>query len=562
LPYIEKENYNKVRQMKYTKFLLKTVLLFSTIFVLNVNFGIAQEKGKVLYDQPILMADRVSLSTDIYLPQGDGPFPSILLRTPYNKKGAKKDCEWFQSKGFAVVTQDCRGKYNSQGKFYAWINEREDGIETVKWIKAQKWSNGKIGGWGGSYVGYTQWAISDCLDVITPLVTGANVYDLIYPAGLFSLGLSFSWGLIVDAQQTNNIMPQQMQKAYSILPLSAAAEKTIGKKSQYIEDWLKHSKYDGYWQKQNHRGIAQGDVISVAGWYDIFLLDQLADFEALPQNEADRRLIILPLSHGKPTLEVDYGGPERMGDVIGISRKFMLKELTHKDIQVFTAPFYDKKYNLFIMGRNEYYGADHWPPRAVKYVDYYPASDGTLKTDIPQKNDSLSYRYDPLDPYPNLGGTAIGDGAGTALQNSNVKRKDQVFFESQTLDKPLVLLGPLNATLYVKSDVPNTDFYVCLQDVDKEGRIVNIQEGGASAAFGKSAVKELKVNIWATGYQLNPGHKLRAVICSSWFPRYNRNLNLGESIYSAKKSRVALQKIYFGSRYPSRIILPLIELKN
>ena len=541
-------------------YLLKIFILFSAVFILNADKGIAQEKLNVLYDQPVLMADRVSLSSDVYLPPGDGPFPCILLRTPYDKKGAKKDCEWFQSKGFAVVTQDCRGKYNSQGTFYPWLNEREDGIEAVKWIKAQKWSNGKVGGWGGSYVGYTQWAISDCLDVITPLVTGANVYDLIYPAGLFSLGLSFSWGLIVDAQQTNNVTPQQMQEAYSILPLSAAAEKTIGKKSQFMDDWLKHSEYDSYWRQQNHRGIAQGDVISIAGWYDIFLLDQLADFEGLPQNEADQRLIILPLSHGKPTLEVDYGGTKKMGDVINLARNFMLKKLMDKDVRVFTAPFHDKKYNLFIMGRNEYYGADQWPPKAIKYVNYYPASDGTLKAAIPQGNDSLIYRYDPLDPYPNLGGTAIGDGAGTALQNDNVKRKDQVFFESEILDKPLILLGPLNATLYVKSDVPSTDFYVCLQDVDKDGRIVNIQEGGASVTFGKSAIKELKVNIWATGYQLNIGHKLRAVICSSWFPRYNRNLNLGEPIYSAKKSKVALQKIFFGSRYPSHIILPLIEL--
>ncbi len=548
---------NTMKIFSFTFFLRLFTLLIIFVLFANLNAG---DKGEVLYDQPVLMPDMVSLSTDIYLPAGEGPFPSILLRTPYDKKGAKKDCEWFQSKGIVAVAQDCRGKYHSQGTFYPWRNEREDGIETVKWIKAQKWSNGKVGGWGGSYVGYTQWAVSDCVDVVTPLVTGANVYDLIYPEGIFSLGLAFSWGFVVDNQQTNNIPPDKMKAAYSILPLSSASVKTYGKRSLFMDDWLKHTAYDHYWQTQNHRGIARGDVVSVAGWYDIFLLDQIADFQALSKNKHDCRLFILPLSHGKPSLEVDYGGAKKMGDVMSLVKNFMLKKLTGQNVSVFTAPFKDKKYNLFIMGRNEYYGADSWPPRAVRFIKYYPFSDGSLKTAIPTDTDSLAYRYDPLNPYPNLGGTAIGDGAGPALQNKNLKCKDQVFFESERLNKPLTLLGPLSATLYVKSNVPDTDFYVCLQDVDEKGQIVNIQEGGASVSFIKPAVKKLQVNIWATGYQINAGHKLRAVICSSWFPRYNRNLNSGEPIFSAQNSRTALQKIYFGSGYPTHIVLPLIDL--
>jgi len=545
---------------------IKFVLILSfLIFVSGVYAadepGIVN-KGSVQFDQPILMSDRISLATDIYIPPGEGPFACILIRTPYDKKGSKKDCEWFQKNGFAVVSQDCRGKYHSQGKFYPWRNERADGIETVKWIRAQKWSNGKISSWGGSYVGYTQWAVSDQVDVITPLATGSDVYDLIYPSGIFSLGLAFSWGFIVDSQQTNSINPEQSRASYSILPLSSAAEATYGKSSVFMDDWLRHTERDKYWQSQCNRGIAKGDVLSIAGWYDIFLLDQLADFEDLPVNRADHRLIVTPMCHGTQALENTYGGAEKTGDAISLARRFLIRHLKDEQMQVFKPPFKDTKYNLFIMERNEFYGADNWPPKATSFIDYYIGADKTLSPVVPQDSDVLTYNYDPADPYPNLGGTAIGENVGPALQNSNVGRKDQVVFESSELNSSLVLLGPISATLYVSSDAINTDFYVCLQDVFEDGRIVNIQEGGASVSLTKSDVKKLNVDIWAAGYQLNPGHKLRTVICSSWFPRFNRNLNSDEPIYSAVESKIARQKIHFGGEYPSHITLPVLKVRK
>lgn len=542
---------------------LTLVLLFQLCIAVafSDNEVIAGELGKHLTDQSVIMTDGTALATDIYLPDGDGPFTCILIRTPYNKNGTKGDCEWFQEKGFAVVTQDCRGKYSSQGKFYPWINERSDGLTTLEWIRDQEWSDGKIGAWGGSYVGYTQWAISDQLDVITPYVTGADMYDLFYPAGIFSLGLSFSWGFIVDAQETNSIQSEKSKASYSILPLSASAESTIGKKSEFIEDWLKHENRDEYWQSQNHRGIANADVFSIAGWYDIFLLDQLADFEALETNSNDNRQIVTYFCHGNAAMKNDYGGLTKTGDPASLAKQYLINHLRDDESEIFMPPFKDTKYNLFIMERNEFYGAENWPPKATSFVNYYFGPNEYISTTKRKDKTSLTYNYDPADPHPNLGGTAIGANVGPSLQNSNVERRDQVIFESSELDSSLVLLGPISATLYVSSDAKSTDFYVSLQDVFENGDIVNIQDGGARVSFDNLEIEKLDIDVWATGYQLEVGHKLRVVVCSSLFPRYNRNLNSGVPIYSAEKIIVSRQKIHFGPEYPSHITLPVLDLK-
>ena len=547
--------------MKFVKITLVLLFQFYINGIFSINEVFAQELEKHLINHSVIMTDSIALATDVYLPEGEGPFTCILIRTPYNKNGTKGDCEWFQKRGFAVVTQDCRGKYNSEGKFYPWVNERSDGLTTLEWIRNQEWSDGKIGTWGGSYVGYTQWAISDQVDVITPYVTGADMYDLFYPSGIFSLGLSFSWGFIVDSQETNSISAEKSQASYSILPLSASADSTIGKKSEFMDHWLKHEERDEYWQLQNHRGIAKADVISIAGWYDIFLLDQLADFEALNSNANNNRQIVTYFCHGTAAMANDYGGSTKTGDPALLAKQYLINQLRDDEANIFMPPFKDAKYNLFIMERNEFYGADNWPPKATSFQNYYFGPNENISTTMPKESTSSTYNYDPANPYPNLGGTAIGANVGPSLQNSNVERIDQIVFESLKLDSSLVLLGPISAELYVSSDVKNTEFYVCLQDVFENGDIVNIQEGGVSVSFDNSEIDLLNIDVWATGYQLNAGHKLRVVVCSSLFPRYNRNLNTGETIYSATEIKVAEQKIYFGQKYPSHITLPILYLE-
>jgi len=544
----------------------KILYNFFLVFFLLPGISICQDNKQesdtlkmITYHDSVMMKDGVRLATDIYLPNAEGKYPVILVRTPYNKKGLEKGGALYTSKNYVLITQDVRGKFESEGQFYPFVNERTDGLTTVDWIRRQPWANGKIGGWGGSYVGYTQWAIADVLDAITPELTSANMYGLIYPGGVFSLATAFNWGLIVDAKTVNHVKPDKILDSYWILPLSVADDSTT-KDIAYINDWLAHETDDLYWQTQNHRKIATAPVFSRAGWYDIFLMPQILDFQFLDDEiRIKSRLIIGPWCHGKQAWENDYGGGEKKGNKTIWMTGFLDENLKDQPFDYADPVYKDKIYNLFVMGRNEYYASNTWPPKAVEFTPYYFAPENLLSADLPSKEGKLEYTYNPADPFPNKGGTFLGMNVGAAVQNENSSRNDQLIFETDFLESELILLGPLSATLYASSDVPSTDFYISLHDVMPNDTIINIQESGKRVDM-ESGINKIDIDIWATGYQLNPGHRLRVVITSSLFPRYNRNLNSGEPIYSANTITKASQTIFYG-KHPSSVTLPILKWK-
>ncbi len=536
------------------------IFFLSLLFLLVCGSISAQDNEDfTLLSESIETSDGLMLATDIYLSDLKSLYPTILIRTPYNKANVKNLALQFIQQGYAVVVQDCRGKFESEGEFYAFKNEREDGLKTIKWIKNQPWYNGKIAGYGASYLGFTQWAVSDYLDAVCADFTGANIYDLIYPQGLFSLETSFNWGLVNDARTINSISPEKIQQSYWHLPLSEADDSAY-KDNNFINDWLLHEKNDNYWQSVNHRGIAKGPVFSIAGWYDIFLLGQLNDFISIDKKNAhpENKIIITPWCHGTQSLENDYGGVDKTGNTGALLQKFMAKIMLGNGEIKMEAPFTNHKYNFFIMERNEYFGSETWPPKEVKNIDYF-LEKNLISLKKPYKADKLSFVFNPEDPYLSIGGTSIGTDVGPAIQNENSNRTDQWVFETEVLDTPLTLLGSVSGSLYVSSSVRKTDFIIMVQDVFPDNTIVNIQEGGKQVELEPNEIVKIKLDSWPTGYQVNPGHKLRVVITSSWFPRFNRNLNSNEAIFSAKKSNKALQTIYLGPSHPSTITLPVLN---
>lgn len=532
-------------------------LLWATIVML-VASGCFLKPNKSEVD--ISMPDGIKLSTDVFIPKGNGPFPTLLVRTPYNKGIESWVGDAFGLKGIAVVIQDVRGKFKSEGEYYPFVNEREDGLQTVRWIKEQSWSNGIVAGWGTSYAGYTQWAVSDSLDFMVPLLTGANLYEFMYPDEMFSLQTAFNWGLVNAAPKSNDIPAEVLKESYGILPLSVADDSTI-RDITFINDWLAHESYDPYWEQMDHRGMAKGPVLSIAGWYDIFLKTQIEDFQALAsKGHPKNKLVIGPFCHGAQGVENKYGGEKKTGKPMKIF--FYTANTIKGKNKKLPSPLKEKKYNLFIMERNEYYGADTWPPRDTQITTWYIGEDHHFGPQQPISGGTLTYKYNPLDPFPNLGGTALGDGVGPALQNDNIHRADQLSFETAPLEQPMILLGPISATLWLYSTAPCTDFIICLQDVFPDGKIINIQEGGAKVQFEDDKPIQQEISVWATGYQLNPNHKLRVVISSSWFPRFNRNLNDCTPIAEAVHPVEADQNVYFGAERPSAIHLPILNIND
>ena len=530
-----------------------------SIFIVGCTTGLQSGEGRVYspghIELQLEMHDGVILSTDVFIPRTRKRVPAILVRTPYNKHSERWLAKTLNFFKIAVVIQDVRGKYESGGEFYPFINERDDGLETLEWIRDQPWSDGTVGGFGASYLGITQWAISDSLDFLVPMLTGASIYDFVYPEGVFSLKSAFAWGVVNASPKENSIPADKVSDGMFILPLSEADDSII-KDIGFLTDWMTHESENEYWEQLNWRGIAQAPLLSIAGWYDIFLLGQIRDFQALEAVEfPDNRMIIGPWCHGNPATGNQYGGEKRTGK----PRKLLaytVRAMKGKKYRL-GRPFKDARYNLFIMERNEYVGSETWPPEETVTVPYYIGPEFYLGPSAYSEDGLLSYVYDPSDPYPGLGGTALGDIVGPAWQNDNLGRTDQVVFETSILDKPLVLLGEISATLWLSSDRPCTGFVISLQDVLPDGRIVNIQEGAANVQFLGQEPERHEISVWSTGYQLNTGHRIRVVISSSWFPRFNRNLNNCEPVIAADKVFPATQKIYYGEDTPSSINLPV-----
>jgi putative CocE/NonD family hydrolase len=331
----------------------------------------------------------------------------------------------------------------------------------------------------------------------------------------------------------------------------------------FINDWIAHEKYDEYWKTQDFRGISKAPALSVAGWYDIFLKQQIADFQLLQKNgNPGSRLVIGPWCHGSQGFENKYGGNKKTGNQGEIIDNFLIHYLADKSQQVMEKPFADKKYSLFIMERNEYFGSDTWPPKESVSTPFYLNSGNKISTQKTGEKVSLKYSYNPANPNPSIGGTALGTNVGPALQNKNIYRHDQLFFETEQLTKPLTILGDISAELYVSSDAKCTDFIVCVQDVFPDGKIINIQEGGAKVSFTGSQPEKKEISVWATGYELKKGHKLRVVITSGWFPRYNRSLNICEPAYMATQMKTANQTLWVGSEYTSCVVLPVLNEKK
>jgi uncharacterized protein len=502
-------------------------------------------------------ADSIRLATDLYMPPGNGPFATILIRSPYNKDGAKGDAEKMVKEGFAVVVQDTRGRLKTNGRFYAFAPEREDGLATLKWIRSQSWSNGRVGGWGGSYVGYTQWAIADQLDASTPLVTTADMYDALQTSGIFSLATCFNWGLIMNNPK---IKVEKILAAYRTLPLSVADDST-GLANAFVDDWLRHPAHDDYWQAMAFRKANKNPILSMAGWYDIFLEPQIQDFLALGKNRhKDSHLVIGPFAHGQITISTDFGDNAKLDRYMKLARAFLVHNLKNpQEPANYPDSLLNKTYALFIVHRNQYYLCDEWPPQKSKATKYFLSANGRMEPKEPAQKGQVQYRYDPQDPYPSLGGSFLGIGVGPAWQNPNVSRKDQAIFESDSLNSPLTLLGPVNASLDVSSDVATTEFYASLQDVLPNGQIVNIQEGGAIWKGKANKNRRLDISLWSAGYELAKGHKMRLVVSSSLFPRFNRTLNGGESPFIAKQIRTSQQTVYFGKGHDSYVTLPVLQ---
>jgi len=514
---------------------------------------------------PIPMPDGTVLYADHYAPHRGPKRPTLLVRSSYGRKGFVRALMAmpYVERGYQVLLQGCRGTGGSEGKFAYVRNEREDGLATIAWIKQQPWFTGELALVGASYLGVVQWAVAaevgPELKAIVPQITTSDFHHFRFQGGSFNLETSLDWstvmtGKLIEKGGLAGLLAMQRQqrrlkKAYMHLPLGEADQVVIGEESEAYQNHIRYAEDDPRWAAVIFRDKlteVAAPAYLMSGWYDLFLAPQLEDFQILQQAGKRPYLLIGPWVHGEPE-----GGAAAVREGLA---------WLHAHITDERSGLREKPVRLFIMGTKEWRDFAAWPPPAQPTAWYLQAQGG-LAPVLPSVSEPDTYRYDPADPTPAVGGNSLGV-AGAKDNRKLEARADVLVYTSAILQEDLEVIGPVKAELFVRSSLEHTDFFARLCVVEASGKSINLCDGILRLTPGKPAPQEdgslrIDIELWPTAYHFRKGQRLRVQVSSGAHPRFARNLGTGEPLATGTKMQAANQTIYHDPAHPSRIILPV-----
>jgi len=554
------------------------------------------------------MRDGVTLRADIYRPDAEGKFPILLQRTPYNKLSWGPDIDFFYkatARGYVVVVQDVRGRYASEGEWYPFVHEAEDGYETVEWAASLPYSNGKVGMFGGSYVGATQMLAASAhpphLAGICPGFTASNYHDgWVYQSGAFEQWFSESWssGLAQDTLNRAISKATNARKGENVLPLTGyplfnlstpgTADASTSALAPYFLDWLAHPAYDDYWKRlalEDRYPDFRVPALHTAAWHDIFLGGTLRNYAGMKAHAATdearqgQHLLVTVGGHageGRKIGDLDFGPEAAKYDENDTTLRWY--DFLFKGVQ---NEFAGKHVKIFVMGLNQWREEDDWPLARAKITKFFLHSkgaansthgDGSLSPSTPASEPADKFRYDPGNPVPTVGGPLCCDwghlAPGPRDQRTLEERNDVLTYSTAPLDRDLEVTGPLRLELFASSSAIDTDFTAKLVDVYPDGSAFNLTEGILRAKYRNSQerselltpgkIYSLALDLWATSNVFRAGHRIQLEISSSNFPRFDRNLNTGESAATSAKWKTATNTILHDATHPSALVLPVV----
>ncbi|MBK8024301.1 MAG: CocE/NonD family hydrolase [Chloroflexi bacterium] len=560
-------------------------------------------------DVEMTTRDGVILRADIYRPNTSEPVPALLERIPYGKGfGASKlpFALMAADRGYAVIVQDTRGRWASEGDGAPFIHESQDGYDAVEWAARQPWCDGQVGMFGASYTGYTQLAAAairpPSLKAIVPAVTFCNAYDTTFHGGVPALGTMVSWGLGAQAMHAIVRMPDSLEKLGWLGAWIAAVDgmaqgKTFGHLplrdmpligregvQDHVGQVLAHPTYDDYWKALTcaHEALTL-PMLHIGGWYDIFLSSTLSDFAGIAAaGNTRQKLIIGPWTHDnfEPVVgEVDFG--IQSAGMLVLPEEIHLRWFDYwlkgNDNGVMDEP----PVRLFVMGENQWRMENEWPLARAQNTPYYLHSggrantlngDGVLSPEAPADEAVDTFVYDPRNPVPTRGGPLCCSGsalpAGAYDQREVEARPDVLVYTTPPLDRDVEVTGPLEVHLWASTTAPDTDFTAKLVDVEPCGYARNLADGIVRARYRRSVeqadpiqpgeVYEVVIRLAGTSNLFKAGHRIRVEISSSNFPRFDRNANSGGPLGEDVTLRPALQTIWHDAAHPSHIVLPIV----
>jgi uncharacterized protein len=565
-------------------------------------------------DVPATMRDGTVLRADVYRPRTNDPVPVILMRTQYGKSGAQagsryQSPDWFASHCYLVVIQDVRGQGASGGTFSEFTHDMDDGYDSVEWAAALPGSNGKVGMYGSSYVGATQWLAATTapphLVTIVPANTSSDYYDgWMYEGGEFRLAFVQPWaiGLATSAARNRNEQATATQleaagaeptrwmdfRPFKDLPPMQPQNPAV---APWYFDWIRHSTRDDFWRQFSIRDrypSVNVPVLHFEGWYDAFLAGGVENFAGMMARGGtelardNQRLVIGPWDH------VNWGRPDSspaplLKDIGAVAdspiNDLMLAWFDHflKGQQSDVAG--RSRLDYFVMGANTWRSATSWPLPQTNWTTFYLSGPGgiddrkgELVSAAPGAQPPDTYTYDPAFPAPSLGGHsccgAQSGPQGPYDQTPVEQRSDVLVYSSAPLEHDTEVTGPVTVRLWAQSTSADTDFTAKLTVVKADGGVINLNNGILRTSFRDSLSDptpttpgrpyEYQIHVWPTSYEFRRGDRIRLEISSSDYPQFAPNPNTGAPFGTDTATRTATQTILHDGAHPSAVTLPVI----
>ena len=541
------------------------------------------------------MRDGISLAVDLILPNGHGPFPVILERTPYDKSSSRNSStEGYAKQGYAVVLQDVRGRFNSDGDFDPFRQEHQDGFDTINWIAEQDWCDGNIGMIGGSYSGQTQWYAAGvapkALKAIIPVESPPGNLFMNEPMyGGAMILCTVEWGSLLGRKSFQNTAFGDIYKEhrpyFDELNVEKAMQATGSQCRWWSDDWLNHPTLDAFWESCGYEHLWSKmtvPALNISGWWGLNFNGAPRNFVGMREQGATQeardgqRLVIGPWPHwvnGSRSLNGQDFGPDAVTGLSNYNLKFFDHYLKGKTDNTLKD---DPRVHVFVVGANEWWEADTWPLPNTQPTPLYLHSggnanshrgDGTVSFDRPETAEPAdTYLSNPLDPVKSHWDIRDGPVDDRAL----TERPDILCYTSEALTEAVDVVGDISAVLYASSSAKDCDWHIRLVDVHPDGTARFMCHGVLRARFRNgfdknevltpNEITRFNIDMTATGIRFLPGHKIRIEIASSWFNRFDRNLQTGAENWMRDESEpvIATQKVFHDANHPSRIILPVI----
>ncbi len=544
------------------------------------------------------MRDGVILSANVFRPDRGGPYPALVMRTPYGKAGGGMDA--FVKAGYIVVTQDARGRYDSEGQWESFLrfqtHDAEDGFDTVQWAAQLPNCDGNVGTFGASYNAFLQWRLAalrpPSLKAMAAFSIPARYIDLEGP-GTIRPGRRMHWWvtsmspnmrLRAGKDGTNNKADMrklwnagESEKWLNHLPWLDLPGEACEDESAAVRYWLENPHTDPWKLHESVKDI-QVPNLNLIGWHDHcngnMLLDITIRKEAATEvARSGSRTIIGPWAHSRRRKynNIDFG-PAAQLDATRLQIRWFDHWLKGKSNGIEKS----SPWRIFVMGDNLWRDEPHWPLERGELKTLLLTSDGSANTaggdgrlvwQPPATSGIDRFTYDPTDPVPSLHGPGLQ--ACTTDQRPLADREDILVYQSEPLPERFEVTGYPIVHLYAASTAPDTDFFARLIDVAPDGMARDVSLGMVRARYRDSLqqpeliepgkVIHYTIKLSPTSNAFLPGHRIRLDITSSDFPNYDRNHNTAADQNADATLLPAIQTIHHGGVHATQIQLPWIK---